>query len=314
MSTPAQERAVVVQDQVRGLLLHHRRQLTSTLPSHLKDKGDAWLSGALAALQRNPDLATAALNAPHTLVSALSEAAQKGLNPGTPEYYLTPRRNKGQDEILGITGYQGEIEMIFRAGAVATIVAEVVHEKDEYTYERGVNDRPIHKIPGGNFGRAADRGKMIGVYAYCIMKDGSVSRIIEHGEDHIEKVKAEAKGVDGQFSPWRKWPDQMWLKTAVHSLSKWVPTSAEYIREQHRAVAVGAATAVPESAKGNAGGAPSGDTPRPAPANINDDPNQGGQFEDLGERPNADTNTGETFENDPTAAAWGLGDPESQQQ
>lgn len=313
--TQAQDRALVVQEQVRGLLLHHRKQLTSTLPSHLKDKGDAWLSGALAALQRDNNLAAAALNTPETLVSALSEAAQKGLAPGTPEYYLTSRRDKNRGQIvLGITGYQGEIELIFRAGAVATIVAEVVHENDEYTYERGIQDRPIHKIPGGNFGRAADRGKMIGVYAYCIMKDGSVSRIIEHGADHIEKVKAEAQGADGQYSPWKKWEDQMWLKTAVHSLSKWVPTSAEYVREQHRAVAIGAATAVPEAAKGNAGGAPTGDTARPAPSNINDDPNGGGQFEDLGETQTVHTGTGETFENDPTAAAWGLGDPESQQQ
>lgn len=314
MTTAANERALVLQDQVRGLLLHHRRQLTSTLPSHLKDKGDAWLSGALAALQRDPKLAAAALNAPHTLISALSEAAQKGLNPGTPEYYLTARRNKGQEEILGITGYQGEIELIFRAGATATVVAEVVHENDTYTYVRGVQDRPVHEIPGGNFGAMADRGKMVGVYAYCIMKDGSISRIIEHGADHIAKVKAEATGANSDYSPWKKWEDQMWLKTAVHSLSKWVPTSAEYVREQHRAVAIGAATAVPDAAKGNAGGAPTGDTPRPAPSNINDDPNGGAQFEDLGENQTVETSTGETFGDDPTAASWGLGDQQAQQQ
>ncbi|ASX99055.1 RecT-like ssDNA binding protein [Arthrobacter phage Scavito] len=311
---PAVSRALVQQEQVRGILLTYRRQLTSTLPSHLKDKGDAWLSSAMAAIQRDPKLIAATIAAPETLISALSESAQKGLAPGTPEYYLTPRRNKGRDEILGITGYQGEIELIYRAGAVATVVAEVVHANDEYQYERGVDPRPVHRIPGGNFGSRKDRGEMIGVYAYCIMKDGSYSRVIEHGKDHIQDVMATAQGAHSDYSPWKKWPDQMWLKTAVHSLSKWVPTSAEYIREQHRAVAVGTATSVPKAATGTAGQAPVGDTPRPAPANINDDPNPGGEFEDLGESQSVHTGTGETFENDPTAASWGLGDPEAQQQ
>jgi recombination protein RecT len=297
--TPGRE--VTAIDQVKTILLSSRRQLVNSLPSHLTEKGDAWINGALAAVQRNQDLVGAILSSPHTFTNALSEAAQYGLTPGTPEYYLTPRRNKGRMEVLGIVGYQGEIELIYRAGAVSSVIAEVVYEHDEYQYERGVDLKPVHKIPGGNFGARKARGELIGVYAYGIMKDGSISRIIEHGKDHIEDVKRTSQGSDGQYSPWQKWPDQMWLKTAVHSLSKWVPTSAEYAREQHRAVAEGNRTTI------TAGDTP--DTARKAPDSVNDAPVGVPQYEDLGEQGQVNTNTGEFRQEEPNSsvdAAWGL--------
>jgi recombination protein RecT len=302
---PQPSRAEVAISQVKNILMASRGQLKAALPTHLQDKGDAWISSAFSAVQRDPKLVVAVLSSPHTFTNALSEAAQYGLTPGTPEYYLTPRRNKGNDEILGIVGYQGEIELIYRAGAVSSVIAEVVYENDEYRYERGVDLKPVHRIPGGNFGPRKERGKLIGVYAYGIMKDGSISRIIEHGADHIEDVKRTSQGSDGQYSPWTKWPDQMWLKTAVHSLSKWVPTSAEYAREQHRAVAEGNRTTI------TAGDTP--DTPRKAPDAVRDNPNPVPEYEDLGEHGQVNTGTGEFRQENPNQnnvdAAWGLQEP-----
>ncbi len=303
----ANARALAPIDQVKQIIIGSQKQLVNSLPSHLKDKSGAWINSALAAVQRNPDLMGAILASPHTFTNALSEAAQLGLNPGTPEYYLTPRKNKGRMEVLGVVGYQGEIELIYRAGAVSSVIAEVVYENDEYRYERGVDTRPVHRIPGGNFGPRKDRGKLIGVYAYAIMKDGSTSRIIEHGADHIQDVKASSAGSDGNYSPWVKWPDQMWLKTAVHSLSKWVPTSAEFVREQHRAVAEGTRTAI-------TAGDDAKNAPRAAPDSVKDDPNNMQEFQDLGERPQGVDTNGEFREDDPTAESWGLrGDATTQQ-
>ncbi|MGH6691715.1 MAG: recombinase RecT, partial [Gammaproteobacteria bacterium] len=45
-----------------------------------------------------------------------------------------------------------------------------------------------------------------------------------------------AQGSDSDYSPWKTDEPAMWLKSAIRQLQKWVPTSAEYIREQLRAV------------------------------------------------------------------------------
>lgn len=81
----------------------------------------------------------------------------------------------------------------------------------------------------------ADRGAMLGVYAYAVMRDGGTSRVVVMSAADIDRVKAVAKGTGRSDSPWVLWPDRMWLKSAIHQLAKWVPTSAEYRREQLRA-------------------------------------------------------------------------------
>jgi len=214
------------------VIRQHATELTSVLPSHLAEKGDGWISSAVAAVRRNKDLWAAANASPGSLMNALAEAARLGLQPGSEEYYLTPRKVKGQAEVLGIVGYQGEIELIYRAGAVSSVIAEVVHENDRFDYQPGRDDRPAHEIDWD----AADRGPLRLVYAFAVMKDGATSKVVVMNRQAIEKVKSVSQGSDSAYSPWQKWPEAMWLKSAVHQLAKWVPTSAEYIREQLRAV------------------------------------------------------------------------------
>lgn len=214
------------------IIRSHAAELTSVLPSHLAEKGDGWINSAVAAVRKNRDLWAAANNNPGSLMNALSEAARLGLQPGSEEYYLTPRKTKGQMEILGITGYQGEIELIYRAGAVSSVIAEVVHARDHFDYQPGCDERPNHTIDWD----ADDRGPLRLVYAYAVMKDGETSKVVVMNRQAIDKVRAVSQGSDSAYSPWVKWPEAMWLKSAVHQLAKWVPTSSEYIREQIRAV------------------------------------------------------------------------------
>lgn len=304
---------------VKNVLMASKTQIVNSLPSHLKEQGNAFINAALAAVQRDEKLQQAVQEAPQTLINSLNEAALFGLKPGTPEYYLTPRPVKGKMTVLGIIGYRGEIELIYRAGAVSSVVAEVVYENDFYKYERGADKVPTHRIPGGNFAPRKDRGKLIGVYAYAIMKDGSYSRIIEHGQDHINDVKAKSQGSTGQFSPWMNWPDQMWLKTAIHSLQKWVPTSSEYARQEFEmnreaeqaAKAPGAPAPQPAPPAQDWANVPTQQQPQQAPQQQQENPRPTwtppapGGFEDMGEQPPAGVNT-QTGEFDPTMQpGWG---------
>lgn len=227
-----------------GLIRTYSADFASVLPTHIRP--ETWVRLAQGALKKGKritdekdanfgrlELELAAANNPGVFLAALLDAARLGLDPGTEQYYLTPRRVKGQLEILGIVGYQGHIELMYRAGAVSSIVAEVVYTADQFSYTPGVDDVPQHQIDWDS----DDRGALRLVYAYARMKDGATSRVIVLNRGDIARIKSASQGADTQYSPWKLHEAAMWLKSAVRQLQKWVPTSAEFRKEQARAAA-----------------------------------------------------------------------------
>lgn len=229
-------------------------ELSSMLPSHIP--GDAWLKIAAGALKKSKieangrtELENAAANNPVAFVAALRQAASLGLQPGSDEYYFTTVRNwqnQNRKEILGIVGYQGYVELMYRAGAVQSVVVELVYSTDKFTYVRGVHERPIHETDWD----ADERGDLRLAYAYANMKGGAVSKVVILNKHDIAQIRAKSASwaydqkSNKETSPWTTSPDAMWLKSAARQLRKWVPTSANYITEQLRA-AKAAETAAP---------------------------------------------------------------------
>jgi recombination protein RecT len=246
-----------------ALIAKYSGDFARVLPTHIKP--ETWVRLAEGALRKgkridapNPksgdhanhgrfELEVAAANNPGVFLASLLDAARLGLEPGTETYYLTPRKVKGRLEILGIVGYQGYIELMYRAGAVSSVVVKAVRANDEYEFSAGQLDMqhpprwlgpqevPYHKHPA--FARDAVRGDLIGVYAYARMKDGAVSQVVELDADDIARIRKVNPASNSEYSPWVNWEESMWLKSAARQLRKWVPTSAEYIREQARAMA-----------------------------------------------------------------------------
>lgn len=221
----------------RALVKQYEDSFAAVLPSHIT-RPETWVRLAQGALKKGPrlpngqtQLEVAAANNPAVFLATLLDCARLGLEPGTEQYYLTPRKVKGREEILGIIGYQGIVELMYRAGAVSSVVAEVVFEKDHFEYSPGRHERPIHEIDWDS----DDRGDMRLVYAYAVMKDGATSKVVVLNRGRIAEIRKKAQNPDGQYSPWTTTPEAMWLKSAVRQLRKWVPTSSEYIREQLRA-------------------------------------------------------------------------------
>lgn len=221
------------------LIARHAEDLSSVLPSHIK--APVWIRVAQGAVRRDPNLLAAASASPGTLMVALLNAARLGLEPGTEEFYLTPRKVKGKPEVLGIVGYQGIIEMIYRAGAVSSVIAENVYEKDGFDYQPGRDDLPQHTIDWD----AEDRGKLRLVYAYARLRSGAVSKVVVLNRAEVMKIKRSSQGSASDYSPWNTNESAMWLKSAVRQLRKWVPTSAEY-RDQMRIDAEGVTRAKAE--------------------------------------------------------------------
>ncbi|GAA2485034.1 hypothetical protein GCM10010406_21610 [Streptomyces thermolineatus] len=254
MSNSPISNAIANRDNGPGALIEqYRGDFSTVLPAHIK--GDTWVRLAQGVLRRDKNLARIATSNPGSFMSALLECARLGHEPGTSAYYLVPFGN----EIQGIEGYVGKIDRIYRAGAVSSVVAEVVHEHDHFAYKPGPGSIPEHEIDWG-----AERGPLRLVYAYAQMKEGSVSRVIVLTKTEVEKHMRESKGWDKPSSPWQRWQPQMWLKTAVHELEKWVPSSTEYLRERLRAAQDVAAEQARPAAPGPA-------VPQPVPPADHDE-------------------------------------------
>lgn len=197
------------------------------LPTHLDPSH--WVRLATGLLQRNTTLAEAAVSNPNSFKAALLECARLGHEPGTDAFALVPFKENGRLTIVGVEQYQGEIERMYRAGAVESVICEVVRSNDYFNWQPG--GRPQHDADW--FTTAEARGPLVGVYAYAVLKGGGISKVVVMGAEEIAKHRAVAKTKN----IWDTWQESMWRKTAIHELEKWVPTSAEYQRERLRALA-----------------------------------------------------------------------------
>lgn len=209
----------------------YQTQFADVLPDHIEAKG--FVGSAIAVLRKDPDLLKAAENSPTSFVNALMHCASLGHVPGDKTYYLTRRWNgkTKREEIVGLEGYRGVIERMYRSGAVASVIVREVCEGDTFSFTEGVDDKPIHHVDW--FG--ADRGEIVGVYAYAILAGGAVSRVAVLNRKDIEDAKARSDAGKKDVGPWHTDFRAMVWKTAAHRLEPWVPTSAEYRREQLRA-------------------------------------------------------------------------------
>lgn len=225
----------------------------------------AFLGTAAGALYANATLMEAAKTTPDSLIVALMECAALGHMPGTDEYYLTPRRDKGRWRVLGIEGYRGVIERMYRSGAVQKVVVREVCARDLFSFVEGEMDIPVHDTgnkhgaaTGGDFfGQSGqrDRGEMVGAIAYAKLLGSVWSRVVllDRGDVHAARAAGGWK-PDDQYSPWNRLdggadrPEltgrSMWWKTAAHRLEPWVPTSREYRADMLRASAAAAELAV----------------------------------------------------------------------
>jgi recombination protein RecT len=252
------------------VMWERKTHFAAILPDHIDVK--PFLGTAAAALYASPTLMQAAETSPDSLITALMRCAALGHQPGTDEFYLTPRKKGGVWQVLGIEGYRGIVERMYRSGAVTSVIVREVCAKDQFSYTEGLDDRPVHQFGGtGTVGTGADffgtngrdRGAMVGVYAYAILAGGAVSRVCILTRDDVEAARDAGGYKPGDpYSPWNRLdggkghPEftgrSMWWKTAARRLEPWVPTSAEYRREQLRA----SAAASEQASRGALGPAP----------------------------------------------------------
>src|SRR5258708_2324460 len=110
-----------------NVMWDNRTHFAAVLPDHIDVK--SFLGTAAAALYASPALMNAAEKSSDSLITAIMLCAALGHQPGTDEYYLTPRTVRGRPVVLGIEGYRGLIERMYRSGAVKTVIVREVCAK-----------------------------------------------------------------------------------------------------------------------------------------------------------------------------------------
>lgn len=153
--------------------------------------------------------------------------AETGLVPDN-EHACLVRYNKkvGDDEWIAEVQlqpmYRGLIKLGKESGNVERISVDVIKENDHIIYEKGTEERLVHKPVFGG------RGKTIGAYCVIHYKDASAPEITVRDIDYLMKVKESTAKFDKKtkkpyYTPaWRDHEDEMFMKTVIHRAFKYV--------------------------------------------------------------------------------------------
>lgn len=178
---------------------------------------------------------------PMSVLGALMTAAQLGLRPGVLGHcwplpfwdrnlaWVDPETGKprtGGYRAQFVIGYQGLVELAYRSGRVASIVARTVHENDLFDVDLGVADNLIHKPL-----MKGDRGPESAYYVVVkYAAGGHAFWYLTRDEAIAYRERYAPRGKQGQLvGPWSE-PDAfagMVHKTCLRQLAKWMPKSTE---------------------------------------------------------------------------------------
>lgn len=199
-----------------------RPQLTAVLPKHID--AERFIRSVNLALAQNPYLQKLDRM---SLLQSVMKAGELGLTPNNPlgECYLIPFK----DKVQMIPGYRGMITLARRSGEITKIGAHVVYDGEVFEVTFGPEGTFKH-VPNLEAEGARKRFS----YAYAVFKDGT-SHVEVVPRAKIERTKAEALSkIKDEWrrgeSPWVKHEDEMWRKTAIRALFKYLPVSTEDIR------------------------------------------------------------------------------------
>lgn len=186
---------------------------------------------ALTAVLQNSDLLECD---PRTILAATLQLGQVGLLPDgfLGQAYLIPFENTvGYDhgkpvkqmQATPMIGYRGFGELIARSGKANSHDAQVVYSEDVFDFAMGSDPyiRHVRKL--------GKRGDPVGAYAIVYMKEGPARFDIMDIEE-LAKIRKNARGASSPKSPWTTWTEEMYRKSPVRRLAKYVPLSSEFQR------------------------------------------------------------------------------------
>lgn len=172
-------------------------------------------------LMKSERTARAAMDNLGSLKAAIMNVAAIGisLNPATQHAYFVPRDGR----ICLDISYRGLVKLATDAGAIAWAKAELVYERDQFTY-RGPSTQPHHEADV--FG---ERGELKGGYVVAKLVSGDL--LIETMPvAEIHKIRDTSKAFKAGGGPWKDWHEEMCKKTLIKRAYKSWPQTAGRLR------------------------------------------------------------------------------------
>lgn len=224
IAVPASQAAAPVSEQLspintlRGVLEKMKAQIQLALPKHVSP--DRMLRIVLTTVQRTPKLLECTRE---SLLGCIVQCAQLGLEPDglLGHAYLIPFYNNKERrmECQLIVGYKGLLKLARQSGEISSISARVVHEKDVFEFEYGLQEKLRH-IPSMD----EDPGPLQFAYAIFRLKDGATHFDVM---GHREIVAIQKRSKSGSNGPWVTDFEEMAKKTVLRRASKMSPASIE---------------------------------------------------------------------------------------
>lgn len=213
------------------LLVAMQPAIVRSVPKHVSPDRIARIT--LSALRTTPDLMACT---PLSFLASVMSLAALGLEPNTPlgHAWLIPRplseRRRGQGgsnashECTTIIGYKGFVELAGRAGHL--LYARAVREGDTFEFEDGLHQRLVHR-PSGDKKRM--QAPLVGAWAKAMLANGR-DLVYYMAAEEIEARRAFNPSSGKPWSPWVRWPEPMYAKSACRGLVAWVGMAAELTR------------------------------------------------------------------------------------
>lgn len=211
------------------------------------------IQSVVQAARENDDLANCT---PEAILGAVCESLKLGFIPNGADRraHIMPFRTKNGPRCQFVLGYQGEVELVLRTGRISQIMPVLVREGDYFRYQdfprvlqhtrmdmaefasaevQDYVDRRIAKLNEQGVSPRLLRA------AYCVIeyKDGRVDFSEPLSRDEVLKRRDNSRGSGSEHSPWNKWEDEMWKKTALKAATRYLPFSVDDMNRSGLAMA-----------------------------------------------------------------------------
>lgn len=222
VTTPAKD--------VRALIMSEsfQTQIKKAMPEAMSS--DVLLRVAVTTIQKTPKLLECSRD---SLMQCVLECAQLGLLPDgiLGQAYMVPYSRVATLQI----GYRGILELARRSNQVKYVVGEAVYDCDDFsiTYAPIREMKHVPNLEDPTRGEKVE-GKYLptgfrGAHGLVLYKDDTID--FEYMPLHkIERVRSLSQSGSSKDGPWLNHFEEMARKTAIRSLSKRLPLSADDLR------------------------------------------------------------------------------------
>jgi recombination protein RecT len=226
--TAPDKKKEVAKDPISNLMTQMRKQVEMALPRQIN--ADRMCRVFMSIIRVDEKLSAAVVKNPASLLAAIMQSSQLGLEPNTPlgeAYFIAYNNNRTNlPEVQFQIGYKGLLQLAYRTGEYKRITAMEVYTNDEFDYAYGLDTYLKHKPA------MTPTGEPVFYYALYELHNGgrdfkvwSTEKIKDHAKKYSQSVKA------GRKSPWDTDFDAMAKKTVLKDVLKYAPKSIELDRQ-----------------------------------------------------------------------------------